>query len=80
MVSTAALLLFFFFIFAIAGLQLWMGVLRNRCINIDTGHVSDELCGFEECQINFECVSSLDNPNLGVTSFDNILLSFLAVF
>jgi hypothetical protein len=33
------ILMFFFTIFAIGGLQLWMGILRNRCMDVDTGVV-----------------------------------------
>lgn len=35
--STIAVLLFFFLIFAIAGLQLWVGLLQYRCLDIETG-------------------------------------------
>jgi hypothetical protein len=35
--DTILVLLFFFIIFAIAGLQLWTGILKNRCINEKTG-------------------------------------------
>ena len=35
LLDTIWILLFFFLIFAIAGLQLFMGVLRKRCVNED---------------------------------------------
>lgn len=35
--DTILVLSFFFIIFAIAGLQLWSGVLKKRCISIETG-------------------------------------------
>lgn len=82
LVSSVIVLIFFFFIFAIAGLQLYMGILRNRCMDMTTGLVLDdsEICGARECGIGLECVLGLNNPNSGVTNFDNILFAFLAVF
>lgn len=35
--DTILVLLFFFVIFAIAGVQLFSGILKNRCFNIETG-------------------------------------------
>jgi hypothetical protein len=35
--ETLLVLLFFFLIFAIAGVQLFSGSLKNRCFNIETG-------------------------------------------
>ena len=47
--DTIIVLVFFFFIFAIAGLQLFSGVLKKRCVDIETGvpDPSDNLCGGE---------------------------------
>jgi hypothetical protein len=51
LIDTIAILLFFFMIFAIAGLQLWMGLLQNRCMIEASGFVLDieEVCGYREC-------------------------------
>lgn len=44
LVDTVIILLFFFIIFAIAGTQLWSGVLKKRCVNENTGAIhSDDL-------------------------------------
>lgn len=44
--DTILVLLFFFLIFAIAGVQLFSGLLKNRCFNVETGRVLDDtLCG-----------------------------------
>ena len=45
--DTILVLLFFFIIFAIAGVQMFGGVLKKRCINIETGirHFDDDFCG-----------------------------------
>lgn len=81
LLNSVALLMFFFFVFAIAGLQLWMGVLKYRCMDIDIGDIHEaSICGNLECYDMYECVRGLDNPNHGVTNFDNILYSFLTTF
>mmetsp|Transcript_22888 Transcript_22888/g.22176 ORF Transcript_22888/g.22176 Transcript_22888/m.22176 type:complete len:193 (+) Transcript_22888:521-1099(+) len=40
-------ILFFFIIFAIGGVQLFQGILKNRCVEIETGIVAtdNDLCG-----------------------------------
>ena len=72
---------FFFIIFAIGGVQLWSGVLKKRCVNEYTGIIqSNELCGSVDCKPGFFCGKTNENPNFGVTNFDNILYSLLVVF
>ena len=80
--DTIIVLIFFFLIFAIAGLQLWLGVLKKRCVNIVTGvpHPDDDLCGNRQCPDGYFCGKRIANPNHGVTNFDNILYALLAVF
>ncbi|OMJ93489.1 hypothetical protein SteCoe_3461 [Stentor coeruleus] len=82
LLSAFFILFFFILIFAIAAVQLWMGLLTNRCVNIHDGIYSDTglVCGAEKCPINYECISSLDNPNYGVTNFDNIFISLVTIF
>jgi len=56
--DTILVLIFFFFIFAIAGVQLFQGVLKNRCISIEQGfpHPSDDICGGgNPCPEGFFC-------------------------
>ena len=84
LVDTLIILLFFFIIFAIAGCNLLSGELKNRCVGIQTGqlHPDEEmLCsGSEECPGGYFCGKSNENPNFGVTNFDNLFYSLLCVF
>jgi len=65
--DTMIVLIFFFFIFAIAGLQLFGGILKNRCVNEETGlpHPSDEFCGNIDCDPVYFCGKRIENPNFG---------------
>ena len=68
-------------IFAIAGMQLWSGLLLKRCMDIETGFIYfGKVCGSYECGIEEKCVQSLENPNRGITNFDNFLSSSLVVY
>mmetsp|Transcript_20713 Transcript_20713/g.31748 ORF Transcript_20713/g.31748 Transcript_20713/m.31748 type:complete len:203 (-) Transcript_20713:6255-6863(-) len=80
--DTMIILLFFFIIFAIGGCQLLTGVLKNRCISVQTGkmHPDELICGANECPGGYFCGKSNDNPNFGVTNFDNLFYSLLQVF
>ena len=85
--DTIIVLLFFFLIFAIGGVNLFSGMLRQRCINIETGDVlledeGDEvMCGdVDICQEGYFCGKRTLNPNYDVTSFDNIFWAMLVIF
>jgi len=81
--DTIIILLFFFLIFAIGGVQLLQGYLKRRCVNIETGikHPSDYLCGGSfSCPEGYFCGKQNENPNYGVTNFDNMNYALLAVF
>jgi hypothetical protein len=80
--DTILVLLFFFIIFAIAGLQLWAGVLKKRWINEETGieDISDDLWGAREWQPGYFWGKTNENPNYGITNFDNIFFSLLVIF
>ena len=81
LLDTLIILGFFFMIFAIAGLQMWNGMLTKRCLNIATGYVdNDAICGSHTCPEGQVCVDFLGNPNFGNTNFDNIFSAFLTVF
>lgn len=77
-------LIFFFFIFAIAGLQLFGGILKRRCINEDTGrvHPSEEFyyCGYNDCPPSYYCGKTLENPNFNQMNFDTIFYALIAIF
>jgi len=79
--DAVVVLMFFLIVFAIAGLQLWHGLLRFRCKNIETGIFDEELiCGSATCPDGYECANSGANPNYGVTNFDDIFSSLFVVF
>lgn len=84
--DTIIILLFFMLIFAIGGLNLFMGMLLQRCIHIETGDLLlDEdgigvICGYDVCPTGYFCGKSTLNPNNDVTNFDNIFWALLNVF
>lgn len=84
--DTIIILLFFFLIFAIGGLNLFMGLLMQRCISIDTGIPAlDEegeeiICSTDDCPAGYFCGKNTLNPNYDVTNFDNIAWALLNVF
>lgn len=57
-------------------------MLKKRCFDPVTGIPFEEdiVCGNKDCPDGFVCGKMLENPNWGVTNFDNILYSFLMVF
>ena len=85
--STIIVLIFFFIIFAIAGVNLFSGMLKQRCVHYETGRIlpaeDDEylICGGEiECPADYFCGKMNVNPNFEVTNFDNIFWALLVVF
>jgi hypothetical protein len=82
LISALFILFFFVYIFAVAAVQLWMGSLRGRCLDLNSGvyDAAGVICGSQNCENEFTCVQALDNPNFGVTHHDNILISFVTVF
>ena len=81
LMDTIVILMFFFMIFAIAGLQLWHGIMRYRCLDMETGTVNyDKVCGYESCGGTQACVGGLGNPNYGATHFDDVFTALLTVF
>lgn len=96
-------LIFAFLIFAIAGLQLFSGLLQNKCVDKLTGKLyidqlkgtgpflctknscpqGDEIYNLPGSQLNYTeliCVKNNQNPDFGVSNFDNFLSSFLMVY
>ena len=79
--DTFVVMLFFFIVFAIAGLQLWHGILKKRCFNPETGSINDAMiCGYYECDAGWSCVEGMNNPNNGATHYDDIFTALLTVF
>lgn len=93
--DTLIVLMFFFMIFAIAGVQLFSGQLKKRCIEIESGipHY-DLMCGYTQCPgdafllngaldislSKYFCGKTNRNLNYGATNFDNVLYSILIIF
>lgn len=88
--QTVLVLIFFFLIFAIAGVQLLSGALKQRCISKEFGinfRTDDDdltteiLCGGAEgCPEGYFCGKANANPNNGSTNLDNIWYALFMVF
>ncbi|XP_037707101.1 voltage-dependent N-type calcium channel subunit alpha-1B [Choloepus didactylus] len=81
------LLLFFaILMFAIIGLEFYMGKFHKACFpnGTDAEPVGDFPCGKEAparlCEGDAECREYWPGPNFGITNFDNILFAILTVF
>ncbi|KAM7018612.1 calcium channel, voltage-dependent, N type, alpha 1B subunit, a [Tautogolabrus adspersus] len=83
------LLLFFaILMFAIIGLDFYMGKFHRTCFRIDTGEFSEQAadfpCGLEApartCANGTVCKEYWIGPSFGITNFDNILFAVLTVF
>uniref|UniRef100_A0A672JN36 Voltage-dependent N-type calcium channel subunit alpha n=1 Tax=Salarias fasciatus TaxID=181472 RepID=A0A672JN36_SALFA len=77
------LLLFFAIVmFAIIGVEFYMGKFHTTCFKIDTA--TDWPCGVEPparlCPNGTLCREYWTGPNFGITNFDNILFAVLTVF
>ncbi|KFO21438.1 Voltage-dependent N-type calcium channel subunit alpha-1B [Fukomys damarensis] len=81
------LLLFFaILMFAIIGLEFYMGKFHKACFpnSTDADPVGDFPCGKDAparlCEGDTECREYWPGPNFGITNFDNILFAILTVF
>ncbi|XP_060921233.1 voltage-dependent P/Q-type calcium channel subunit alpha-1A isoform X7 [Labrus mixtus] len=80
------LLLFFaILMFAIIGLEFYMGKFHTTCFDNHTGEIREEFpCGTEAparlCPVGTTCRQYWLGPNYGITQFDNILFAILTVF
>ncbi|XP_061590464.1 voltage-dependent N-type calcium channel subunit alpha-1B [Cololabis saira] len=80
------LLLFFAIVmFAIIGVEFYMGKFHYTCFNNSTGErAADWPCGNEPpartCPNGTVCREYWTGPNFGITNFDNILFAVLTVF
>ncbi|CAG9314126.1 unnamed protein product [Blepharisma stoltei] len=84
--SNIILILFFvLLIFGIIGNQLFGGLFKYQCMDLETGrfHMApgdDEVCGSRSCPWGYECVKSLNNPVYGKINFDNALIGLLQCY
>ena len=70
---------FFYSVFAIGGLQVFSGILKQRCFNQMTGisFSKDDVCGNRICEIGYICGKMIENPYENVINFDNLFSSYL---
>ena len=85
LLGSIMLLFFFYLIASIALLQMFMGALKYKCMDLETGVMvnswnDDTICGSVSCPTSQVCAPSLDNPNYGKTHFDNLFMSMLMIF
>lgn len=79
-ISALFILVFCYTLYSIIGLQLFSGILKNRCFDLNTGiKLSDSLCGNQNCGKNSLCIKGIKNINLDVINFDNVFSCFLQV-
>eukprot|EP00794_Sanderia_malayensis_P006217 gene6217-6933_t len=83
----ALLVVFVIIIYAIIGVELFMGKLRSTCYNSLTNETFAEPrpCSTNtgvgrQCPAGYECRKTWEGPNNGITSFDNVGLAALTVF
>ncbi|ROL48988.1 Voltage-dependent L-type calcium channel subunit alpha-1F [Anabarilius grahami] len=82
------LVLFVIIIYAIIGLELFLGRMHRTCYFIGADNYADDdplPCAFaghgRQCAINgSECRGKWDGPNGGITNFDNFFFAMLTVF
>ncbi|XP_030853656.1 voltage-dependent calcium channel type A subunit alpha-1 isoform X7 [Strongylocentrotus purpuratus] len=83
------LILFVIIIFAITGMEFFMGKFHQTCYVFDpiSGNETREIaednpqvCGYRQCGDFENCTGYWDGPNFGITNFDNMLYAMLTVF
>jgi len=83
--NSIVLFVFLLLMYAIIGVQLFKGKLRNRCysdIDMELWN-ANYLCGPDggrDCPDDFSCLPWYDNVNSGWVSFDNVFWSALNLF
>ena len=84
LLETFLIFMLFIMIFAILSLQLFNGLLSFRCCDMTTGlfDINPSPCSSNDScsQIAVYCVRTISNPDQGITSFDNVFLSFMQTF
>ncbi|CAG9330463.1 SCN4A_7 [Blepharisma stoltei] len=84
--SNIILILFFtLLIYGIIGNQLFGGLFKYQCMDLETGKYlmapgDDWVCGSKTCPPGYECVKSLNNPVYGKINWDNALIGLLQCY
>jgi len=79
---------FFYLLFALAGLHIFNGKFKNRCVYEYSGSIDPQNDGSEmfcsqdsDCPPSYFCGRAMvPNPNLDMTSFDDFFTAILTVF
>lgn len=81
------ILVFVIIVFAIAGTQLFGGDLKNRCIYLPTGNVTEVYCQATSSPNSctplggdYACGRGISSPNFSIINFDTVLWSMLTIF
>lgn len=84
LMETFSIFILFIIIFSILSLQLFNGLLKFHCIELKTGLPNSK---YEFCSLNDKCPAEgyicsklIDNPESGITNFDNFITSFIQIF
>ena len=89
LVDILIVLFFFLLIFAVAGLQMWSGLFKMTCFNLDMGYFLyknnySTLCSTDnDCLYlgsQWICAKGLSNPNNEVTNFDTTYFGLMTVY
>ena len=76
------IMMIFYFAFAVAGLQLFHGLLKMHCFITKFGIISkkpNSFCGNIVCENGYICGKMMISTNLDITNFDTIFDSYLQV-
>lgn len=92
LVDIFVLILMFILIFALVGAQIYGGNFSKVCFNMD-GSTDYQICAFKPgcqeymvncgvsgCDENQYCWDSGENPDQGLTNYDNLMFGFLTIF
>lgn len=66
---------------SLIGIYLFSGFLKRRCVTFETGIVDDInfICGNAKCPEKSICTLQFDNPDYGLTSYENFFTASLQV-
>jgi hypothetical protein len=85
--NVLGLVLFLFFVFGILGVQLFAGLFRGQCYNINDGSVHEPVpctlgggMAFAECAKGYECLLLGENPSRGIVHFDSIGAAIMTIY
>ncbi|XP_077986579.1 voltage-dependent calcium channel type A subunit alpha-1-like isoform X3 [Glandiceps talaboti] len=84
LLQIALLIVFMILIFAITGMEFFLGKFHKTCYLVNTTEYTDDspsICGRgKQCPLGSECKDGWIGPNFGITNFDNVGYSMLTVF